>query len=64
MGLKFAILYEGKTKKGNKMVKTIMDWPEDTVLKTLKHHFNKSKNIETAFKQTVSEFKKESIKLP
>ena len=62
--LKFAILYEGQNEKGKKMVKTMMDWPEDTVLKMLKKNFNKTQDVEKAFKATIREFKKKSVKIP
>ena len=64
MGLEFAILYKGTTAKGKKMVKSMMAWPEDKVLETLKNHFNKTNDIDQAFKATIKEFKKQSVKIP
>lgn len=64
MGLKFAILYEGKAITGKKTVKTMMDWPQSTVLKTLKKHFNVYQDLDKAFAATVKEFKKLSTKIP
>lgn len=64
MGLKFAILYEGKTEKGKKMVKSLMDWPESTVLKMLKKNFEATNDLEKAFKQTIKDFKRKSVKIP
>ena len=64
MGLKFAILYEGKTAKGKRMVKSMMDWPEGKVLEVLKKHFSVYQDIDKAFKESVKEFKRQSTKIP
>lgn len=64
MGLEFAILYKGETEKGRKTVKTMMAWPQETVLQVLKKNFKIHRDIDKALEVSIKEFKRKSVKIP
>lgn len=68
VGLKMAIIYEGKTESGSKTIKTMRTWPEDRIVDEIKKemeikHRKAAEDFQRVFNKVTKKFKEESIKI-